>query len=198
MHYGLTMAKATSLLGKLLVAMPGIHDANFERSLVFVCAHSKHGAMGLIINKPAPLMSFADLVDKIDIGPAHEIPAEILRVPVRLGGPVEQYRGFVLHSTDYKTAEFSLKVSSTYVLTATTDVLRDIALRKGPARSLITLGYSGWSPGQLENEIQRNGWLHCEADADLVFSDNLERKYGQALEKIGVDPAMLSSDFGHA
>lgn len=193
------MTQDLTLAGKLLIAMPSIKDANFEHSVVYLCSHSDQGAMGLVINKPAPLMFYADLLDKIDLGTkASEIPEHVMRMPVRLGGPVEQFRGFVLHSGDYEEDETSLRINPSYALTATIDILKDIALGTGPARSLVALGYSGWAPGQLENEIQNNGWLHCEPDEDLVFSDNLELKHQRALKKLGVDPMMLSADFGHA
>ena len=155
--------------------------------------------MGLVINKPAPLMAFSDLLEKIDIETdVSMVSADVLRIPVRLGGPVEQFRGFVLHSRDYKADESSLKISDDYILTATVDVLKDIARGNGPNRYLITLGYSGWAPGQLENEIQNNGWLHCDAEMDLVFADDLEKKHFKALKTLGFDPRMLSSDVGHA
>jgi putative transcriptional regulator len=193
------MTQDLTLAGKLLIAMPSIRDANFEHSVVYLCAHSDQGAMGLVINKAAPLMFYSDLLDKIDMGTkAAEIPEHVLRIPVRLGGPVEQFRGFVLHSGDYEQDETSLRINPSYSLTATVDILKDIALGSGPARMLVALGYSGWAPGQLENEIQNNGWLHCEPDEDLVFSDNLELKHQKALKKLGVDPMMLSADFGHA
>jgi putative transcriptional regulator len=193
------MVHKTSLEGKLLISMPSIRDSNFEGSVVFLCAHSDQGAMGLVINKPAPLMFFADLLDRVEInGSISDINDEILRVPVRLGGPVEQFRGFVLHSVDYTAPDHTLAIGKHFGLTATTEILRDIAQNSGPLRRLVALGYAGWAPGQLENEIQHNGWLHCDADDDLVFSDALESKHHDALKKLGVDPLMLSSDFGHA
>lgn len=193
------MKQGTSLEGKLLIAMPTIRDPNFENSVVFLCAHSDQGAMGLVINKPAPLMFFADLLDKIEVeGGLEHVPETVMRMAVRLGGPVEQFRGFVLHSVDYVAADQTLVIGKTFGLTATIDVLRDIAKGQGPSRKLITLGYAGWAPGQLENEIQNNGWLHCDADDSLIFDNVLETKYLAALSKIGVDPRMLSADFGHA
>ncbi len=189
----------TSLEGKLLIAMPGIRDGHFARALVFVCAHSDQGAMGLIINKAAPLMHFSDLLEEIDLSELARItPEDILGLPVRLGGPVEQFRGFVLHSDEYFRDANSLKISGHFVLSSTTDILKDIALGKGPLKSLVALGYSGWAPGQLENEILHNGWLHCDADSDLIYSGELEKKHSSALLKIGVVPGQLSSDFGHA
>ncbi len=188
----------TNLAGKLLIAMPSIRDGNFDRSVVFLCAHSEQGAMGFVINKPAPLTLFSDLIDKTELlDSIDEVPEDVLRMPVRLGGPVETFRGFVLHSPDYPTDQTSLKVGQGYVVSATLDVLRDIATGQGPQQRLIALGYAGWSPGQLENEILHNGWLHCEADADIIFAADLERKHAQALAKLGVDPRMLSSEAGH-
>jgi putative transcriptional regulator len=199
MIYEWLMSQGTNLTGKMLIAMPSIQDGNFDHSVVFLCAHSDQGAMGLVINKAAPLMFFSDLLDKVELDvKARDIAEETLRMPVRIGGPVEQFRGFVLHDSGYGSPDTTLKVGAHYGLTATVDVLRDIAMGKGPTSRLIALGYSGWAPGQLENEIQHNGWLHCDADADLLFTDDLEAKHGKAIAKLGVSPGMLSADFGHA
>ena len=193
------MASSSSLEGKLLLAMPGISDSNFGRSVVFLCSHSKQGAMGFVINKPAPLTVFSDLIEKTDLGSETlSIAPEVLSMPIRLGGPVETFRGFVLHAGDYPADDASLKIPGGYAVSATVDILRDIALGQGPGRRLITLGYAGWAPGQLENEIQHNGWLHCDADHDLVFDEYLDRKYAAAMKKLGVDPRMLSTESGHA
>jgi putative transcriptional regulator len=192
------MTKRGFLKGKLLIAMPSIHGDDFSHSVVFLCDHSKEGAMGLVLNKPAPRMIFSDLVEKLDLGEVNRPPDdEILQIPVMLGGPVKQFQGFVLHSSDYKSDE-TLKVAAGYALTATVDVLKAIASGKGPKRKILALGYAGWSAGQLEDEILRNGWLTCDADADLVFSGNNEKMHEAALKKLGVDPAMLSSEAGHA
>jgi putative transcriptional regulator len=165
---------------------------------VFLCEHSAEGAMGLVLNKPAPQMIFSDLVEKLDLGrDAAPIDIEILQMPVLLGGPVKQFQGFVLHSSDYKSDE-TLKVAPGYALTATVDVLKAIAAGKGPKRKILALGYAGWSAGQLEDEILRNGWLTSDADADLVFSGDIEKKHEAALKKLGVSPGMLSSEAGHA
>lgn len=188
-----TMTKRTFLAGKLLIAMPTT-QGEFERSVVFLCAHSEDGAMGLVINKPAPRMIFADLADKLKLDRASE---EILQLPVMLGGPIKQFQGFVLHSGDYESAE-TLRVSKDFSLTATTDILLDIANRKGPALKILTLGYSGWDAGQLETEIMRNGWLHCDADPELVFGTLREKLHDAALAKLGVSAAMLSSEAGRA
>jgi putative transcriptional regulator len=197
--YGYSMTKRTSLKGKLLIAMPSIQGDDFSRSVVFMCEHNKDGAMGLVINKPAPRMFFDDLVEKLNLAPkGSAIRDEILQIPILLGGPVKQFQGFVLHSSDYFSAAESLRITSDFALTATVDVLREIAKGKGPMRKLLTLGYAGWSPGQLEDEIKRNGWLHCDADLDLVFGTNKEGLHHAALAKLGVDPRMLSTDSGHA
>ncbi len=193
------VSRPEHLTGKLLIAMPSIKDPNFENAVVFLCAHSEQGAMGLVINKPAPLMSLSDLMDEIDLGkPITGSSEETLRMPIRLGGPVEQYRGFVLHSRDYLAEDQTLPIGKSFGLTATIDVLKEIAQGAGPVQRIVALGYAGWAPGQLENEIQHNGWLHCDPDDELVFGDALETTHHSALRKIGVEPAMLSTDFGHA
>ena len=195
------MSKRNYLDGQILIAMPAMEDPRFEHSLIYLCAHSENGAMGLIVNKVTPMMSFGDLVGRIeavdgdDLAKAKE---ELLSTPVLFGGPVEPGRGFVLHTSDYFTPDSSLPVTPKIALTATVDILRAMARGEGPARASLALGYSGWAPGQLENEIQHNGWLNCAADDDLLFGVGHELKYAMALRKIGVDPAMLSGDAGHA
>ncbi len=182
----------------MLIAMPSLQGGHFVQSVVFLCAHSKQGAMGLIVNKAAPLMFFSDMLEKVELKrPLDAIPGDVLRLPVRLGGPVEQFRGFVLHSGEYDANGSSLNISGGYKLTATIDILAAIAEGRGPLQRIVALGYSGWAPGQLESEIQNNGWLHCDADPDLLFSEMLEAKHANALKKLGVDPRMLSSDVGH-
>lgn len=182
--------------------MPSLTDANFSRSVVFMCAHSDDGAMGLIINRRAKDITFAALVDQMDLGDndgheAGEFEAGA-HAPVLLGGPVETNRGFVLHSDDYGSPDQTLHISNGLRLTATTDVIKAMRAGRGPARTLVALGYSGWSPGQLEAEIQANGWLHCEADAALVFDAPLEDRYGLALARLGIDLSHLSVNAGHA
>jgi putative transcriptional regulator len=194
------MPDGTNLKGQILIAMPGLVDTRFEKSLVFMCSHSENGAMGLIINKTAPMMFFSDIIDQLKIMPPDkvgELPAPVLNLPILLGGPVEQQRGFVLHSRDYFAPKASMAVNETIALTATTDILFSIAKGKGPAQIMLALGYSGWVAGQLEDEIQRNSWLTCEADDDLLFGIHQDGKYVQALSKIGVDPTMLSGEAGH-
>jgi putative transcriptional regulator len=188
-----------NLTGKLLIAMPALLEPTFAQSVIFLCAHSRDGAMGLIINKPMPGMSFMELADRLDLSKTSSRVAErLMQMPVLTGGPVEQQRGFVLHGAEYEGGDGSLKVNDHFTLTATTDILTDMARGHGPKRCLLALGYAGWSPGQLENEIQHNGWLHGDATPELVFSENHEAKYRMAMKLLGIDPRMLSASSGHA
>ena len=184
---------ATFLDGQLLIAMPGMGDLRFERTVIFLCAHSAEGAMGLIVNKPAPELSFADLLAQL------KIPASIdlKRTRVHFGGPVEHGRGFVLHTSDYAVRESS-PVSAEFSMTATIDILQDMAKGTGPRQALLALGYAGWGPGQLEAEIQANGWLIAPADADIVFGQRDGEKWGAALRSIAIDPRLLSAEGGRA
>jgi putative transcriptional regulator len=194
------MKRSSFLDGQMLIAMPGMSDPRFDRSVVFMCAHSDNGAMGIIVNKRAPMISFSELLERLDIMPQEsriKLPDDVQSMLVQFGGPVEPGRGFVLHTSDYFSADTSLPIDERVALTATLDILRAIAGGQGPRRSLLALGYAGWAPGQLEDEIQRNGWLSCAADEDLLFGNDLDGKYAGALHKIGVDPAMLSSEAGH-
>jgi putative transcriptional regulator len=187
--------------GQLLIAMPTMGDPRFERSIIYICAHSDDGAMGIIVNQAAPHINFTDLLRQLDIigeGEAIRMPPEVGQMRVHVGGPVETGRGFVLHSSDWFVDNSTLPIDDGICLTATLDILKAIAAGEGPTNSLLALGYSGWAPGQLENEIQSNGWLHCGADPDLVFGGDLESKYDQALRKLGIDPRHLASDSGHA
>jgi putative transcriptional regulator len=195
------MTSPKFLDGQILIAMPGMGDPRFDKSLIFLCAHSESGAMGIMVNKTAPMMFFSDLLDQLKIVPSGEIrelSASVLNLPVLFGGPVEQFRGFVLHSTDYFTQSTSLPINNGVALTATVEILQAIARGDGPSKVTLALGYSGWVAGQLENEMQHNGWLFCDADDDLLFGADNDGKYVRALRKIGVDPLMLSSDSGHA
>ncbi len=182
------------LTGQLLIAMPQMSDPRFRRSVVYICSQSDRGAMGLIVNKPLPSLNFIDLLEQL------EIKTEKLRgtVPIHYGGPVETGHGFVLHSLDYTLPEATLRISEGVGLTATIDVLKAIARGGGPESAFLALGYAGWSAGQLENEIRANGWLHCEADAELVFGSEIEHKWERALGKLGVTAAMLSGSAGTA
>jgi putative transcriptional regulator len=187
--------------GQMLLAMPGMLDERFSRSVIYVCAHSAEGAMGIVINKAAADMNFSDLLVQLDIIPEAErirLPQRVGRMQVLMGGPVETSRGFVLHSPDFYLDQSTLPIDERVCLTATIDILRAIAKGEGPRSAVLALGYAGWSAGQLESEIQGNGWLNCPADPDLIFSSPLESKYDLALRKLGIDPAMLSTDAGHA
>ncbi len=188
--------------GQFLIAMPGIGDPRFENTVIYMCAHTREGAMGLIINKPAPDISFTGLLEQLGILKGGEgqiqVPMTLRTKPVHIGGPVEPGRGFVLHSSDYYVPEGTLPVNERISLTATLDVLKAMVSGKGPRHSLLALGYAGWGPGQLENEIQMNGWLTCEADEDILFRLPPENRYEAALARLGIDPGLLSPDAGHA
>jgi len=179
--------------GQILIAMPGMQDPRFFRSLVYLCAHSEDGAMGLIVNKCAEDLVWDDLFSKLDI----EVTADVGPRPVHYGGPVETGRGFVLHSADYHTENATLSVDDEVSMTATVDILQALAIGQGPGQAIVTLGYAGWAPGQLESEIQRNGWLLCAPDSELLFGEDNNAKWDRALAKIGVDPALLGAG-GHA
>ena len=174
-------AKRGYLDGQMLIAMPSMGDERFARSLIYVCAHSTEGAMGIVVNQPAAHISFA-----------------AGGVKVLKGGPVDTQRGFVLHSSDFFIENSTLPIDEGICLTATLDILKAIARGDGPRSAILALGYAGWAPGQLENEIQHNGWLHCAADAELIFGQDIGGKYAKALKKIGIDLGMLSSEAGHA
>ena len=185
--------------GQLLIAMPSMSDKRFARSVIYMCAHSADGAMGLIINQQSN-MRLPGLLKQLGVLPksSKQVPEGLAARAVHIGGPVETGRGFVLHSTDYHVENSTLKIDRSFSLTATIDVLKAMASGKGPDLSLLALGYAGWAPGQLEGEIQANGWLHCAADVDLVFGADLAAKYDQAMSKIGIDPSHLVSEAGHA
>jgi putative transcriptional regulator len=187
--------------GQMLIAMPAMLDDRFSRSLIYICAHSSEGAMGIVVNHPAPNINFSDLLVKLDVIPAADVirlPSRAEVVKVMRGGPVETERGFVLHSADFFIENSTLPIDDGICLTATLDILKAIARGDGPLSAILALGYAGWAPGQLESEIQGNGWLHCAPDSDLIFGADINAKYEKALKKIGIDLAMLSSEAGHA
>src|SRR3954471_12707337 len=187
--------------GQLLIAMPVMGDPRFERSVIYLCAHSSEGAMGIIVNRPAGSIDFPELLVQlkiIDKAKPIKLSENAESMKVLKGGPVETGRGFVLHSSDFFIEDATLPIDDGICLTATVDILKAIARGAGPKHAILALGYAGWAPGQLENEIQGNGWLHCAADPDLIFGRDVEDKYLRALRKIGIDPAMLSSEAGHA
>jgi putative transcriptional regulator len=194
-------SKRGYLDGQMLIAMPSMGDDRFARSVIYVCAHSTEGAMGIVVNQPAAHISFADLLVQLEVIPAAELiklPREAGGVKVLKGGPVDTQRGFVLHSSDFFIENATLPIDEGICLTATLDILKAIARGEGPQSAILALGYAGWAPGQLENEIQHNGWLHCAADAELIFGQDTGGKYEKALKKIGIALGMLSSQSGHA
>jgi len=181
------------LTGQLLVAMPAMADPRFARSVIYICAHSDDGAMGLVLNRSLVSPTFGDLLRQLDIvtlPPAREI---------RLcsGGPVDNARGFVLHTSDW-IGDGSLRVTDALALTANLDVLKAIAAGGGPRQGLLALGYAGWGPGQLDAEMQQNAWLSAPADETLLFDADDEGKWRRALAKLNVDPMLLSTEAGHA
>jgi len=180
--------------GKLLIAMPGMGDARFDRSVILICAHSEDGAMGIIINKPSPELSFSGLLEQLEIPRA----PEGRDIRVHFGGPVERSRGFVLHSADYPRGPATMTVPGGYCMTATLDILEAFARGTGPSLAFLALGYSGWGPGQLEAEILRNDWLLADAQTDLIFSAQDGAKWTRALKTLGIDPLTLSSAAGRA
>jgi putative transcriptional regulator len=185
--------KGEYLAGQLIVAMPGMQDPRFQKTVIYMCAHNADGAMGLVVNRALDSLSFPDLLEQLGIDPS----GIGKQIKVHFGGPVESGRGFVLHSPDY-VQDATMVVNHDVALTATVDILKAIAGGAGPRQSLLALGYAGWGPGQLDSEIRGNGWLHVASDSDLVFGPNLDNKWESAMKKIGIDPRMLSDDAGHA
>src|ERR1700749_916936 len=187
--------------GQILIAMPVMEGPRFERSVIYLCAHSSEGAMGIIVNRPAASIDFPGLLVQLDIIDEDDqikLPENAEMMRVLKGGPVDTGRGFVLHSSDFYIENATLNIDDDVSLTATVDILKAIAKGVGPKHAILALGYAGWAAGQLENEIQHNGWLHCDADSDLIFGGDVEEKYDRALRKIGIDPGMLSTNAGHA
>ena len=181
------------LAGQLLVAMPHMLDERFAKTVIYVCAHTEDGAMGLVVNKVMENIDFPDLLDQLSLSASPK--GEDIRV--HFGGPVESGRGFVLHSSDY-VQDATMVIDKAIAMTATTDILRDIAEGEGPRNSLLALGYAGWGPGQLDTEIQANGWLSVQADDNLVFNMDPKSVWQGALSKMGINVSMLSGDAGHA
>ena len=187
------------LEGQVLIAMPNMPDPKFEQAVVFLCAHSKQGAMGLVLNKLVSNITFVDLLQQLRIrSSTKRLPG----MPIQFGGPVETGRGFVLHTPDYSAGDATVKVGQhlglNVGLTATVDVLKAIAEGKGPSASMLALGYAGWDAGQLEREIQQNGWLTCPADEYLLFGTDLRGKWDHAIRRLGFTPSQLSRDAGRA
>ncbi|APZ52828.1 YqgE/AlgH family protein [Salipiger abyssi] len=184
----------TDLTGHMLIAMPGMGDSRFEQAVVFLCAHSDEGAMGLIVNKPSGDVTMAGLLEQLSITPAPGLE----RRQVHFGGPVEMGRGFVLHSPDYQSGLTTLQVDGEFHMTGTLDVLETIARGDGPARWMAMLGYAGWGPGQLEEELAQNGWLVCDASPELVFDIADASKWEAALNSLGIPAHLLSAEGGTA
>ncbi len=182
------------LTGKILIAMPGIGDERFENAVILICAHAEDFAMGLVLNKPMRKLSLSELLEQLDIQTQKPLP----EMNVLDGGPVGRDRGFVLHSEDFNCAEATMQVGENLCLTATRDVLQAIASTQPPAQAILALGYSGWGAGQIENELLQNAWLVCESDPELVYAQNHKDKWTMALERLGISPAFLQSDGGHA
>jgi putative transcriptional regulator len=195
-----SQTEVSDLIGQFLIAMPHMRDENFARTVVFLCAYGEDGAMGIIVNRKADGIDFDELLDQISIEIDTENGTEqerLAQIPVHNGGPVETGRGFVLHSQDYLQRE-SVQVTDAIAMTASVEILRSIAEGKGPRNRLLALGYAGWSPGQLESEIQANGWLVTPAEEDILFGPDLDAKWTQALKSMGVNPAALSGSVGRA
>ena len=187
--------------GQVLLAMPGMQDSRFARSLIYMCAHSSEGAMGIVINQRARKLSFPDLLVQLNVVDEKEairLPAQAGNMPVLKGGPMETARGFVLHSADFFVDESTLPIADDICLTATVDILRAIASGTGPDRAMLALGYAQWAPGQLESEMRANVWLNSTLDEKLIFDSELDGKYDRAMRLLGIDPAMLSSQAGRA
>lgn len=192
-HMTIQTSDTPYLVGHLLVAMPGMPDSRFDKAVIYVCAHSEEGAMGLVINQAMEDISLTELLEQLGVPSSRYVD----EISVQLGGPVEQGRGFVLHTPEY-VHDSTLVVDEKMALTGTLDILQDIALGDGPQKSLLILGYAGWGPGQLDAEILENGWLTVEADQELVFSNDLDTKWKDAMTKLGIDLSLLSEDAGHA
>ncbi len=186
-------ASGEFLTGQLLIAMPAMADPRFAQSVIYLCAHTPEGAMGLVLNRPLKRPSFEDLLRQLDVAPVP--PAR--RIRLYAGGPVDNARGFVLHTTDW-TGDGSLRVDDGLALTASLDVLKAIAEGGGPRESILALGYAGWGPGQLDAEIQQNAWLSVSADETIVFDGDHDTKWRRAFAKLKIDPLLLSDAAGHA
>jgi putative transcriptional regulator len=183
----------SSLTGQVLIAMPQMGDQRFAHSVIYVCAHTNEGAMGIVVNSPLESPSFSDLLKQLKVDPVP--PARNIRLC--RGGPVENARGFVLHTSDW-TGDGSLRVDEGLALTASLDILKAIATGGGPQQGLLALGYAGWGPGQLDQEIQQNAWLSAPADLSLIFDGEHGTKWRRALALLKIDPLLLSDVAGHA
>jgi len=186
-------AESSWLTGQLLIAMPTMPDPRFARSVIYICSHGPNGAMGLVVNRLYGEVQFRGLMQQLNIKVSGNVPD----LPVHYGGPVESGRGFVLHSSDY-LAEGAMRIDDSVALSATVEILQALVNGEGPVRSMMALGYTGWGAGQLDAEMQANGWLTAEADDEILFGPEIETKWERALAKIGINASMLSGDAGHA
>jgi len=183
----------SSLTGQILIAMPSMADPRFSQSVIFICAHTKEGAMGIVLNQPLIKPRFAELLSQLGVKPLP--PAREIRLAK--GGPVDDNRGFVLHTPDWMT-DGSLEVDGAYVLTANMDILKAIAEGGGPRDGFLALGYAGWGPGQLDAEILQNSWLNAPADDQIIFDAEHATKWQRALAKLRINPAKLAGTAGRA
>ena len=188
-----TIEEELYFTGQLLIAMPGIMDERFYKTVIYICAHSEDGAMGLILNHIMTGISFQELLEQLEIDGV----TTSIDPPIHFGGPVDVGRGFVLHTNDFKQ-EGTIEVDEKIFLTSTLDILKAIAKGDGPRKSLLALGYAGWSAGQLDEEIRANGWLQAPADDDLLFGADQRSKWEKSIAKIGINPVMLSGESSHA
>lgn len=183
-----------NLTGKLLLAMPTMTDPRFYKSVIFMCTHDESGAMGLIINQSPLNMAMSQLLNQLNIRSSH---SGFLGLPVLTGGPVEPAQGFMLHTSDFERPD-TIKVNEKFGVSATLEALSAAAEGRGPKEMIFALGYSGWSAGQLEAEIQENAWMVADANHELLFNTPIESKWDRAMARIGVDPVMLSTASGSA
>lgn len=181
------------LHNQFLLAMPTLQDPNFHRTLTYICEHSEHGAMGLVVNRPMAL-TVGEVLQHLDIEPQ---ATDVAQQPVHYGGPVESERGFIIH-TPVGHWDGTLVLSEALAVTTSRDILEAMARGEGPEKALVTLGYSGWGAGQLEEEVARNSWLTCPASADILFDIPAEERLATAAARMGIDLDLLSSDTGHA
>lgn len=182
------------LTGKILLATPDMGDPRFRYAVIYMVSHDRAGAMGIVLNKPKEDLLISELLEQIGV----EGQVRVADTPVLSGGPVDIDRGFVLHSADYFKAETSLKLTDTLSLTSTKDILAALVSDAAPSRAMLAVGYSGWGEGQIESEVAQNAWLVADADEALIFGEDLENKWAQALGNMGIDPAMLSASGGLA
>ena len=201
----LESTKINDLSGQLLISLPNISDPRFEKSVIYICSHTSEGAIGITLNQRIGTLSYDNFFNKIvrDIKPKKSLFKRKYNhknkddISLYFGGPVESTRGFILHSGEYKVND-TLMIGKKIGLTTDIDIIRDIAYGDGPKKSLFALGYAGWSSGQLEREFEENSWLNIPADDDLIFNKNNQKKWEQAIRKIGADPSMISNKIGNA